>query len=59
MVPTAKEERDDIVLRSGGGGRVDGTVPGHSDGVKAVGVAVACTQRHRRRRRKFWQSDSV
>jgi hypothetical protein len=54
-----EEERDDIVPGCGGEVRDKGAVLGHGDGVEAVGVAVAWTQRCRRACRKFWQPDGV
>jgi hypothetical protein len=54
-----EEEQDDIVPRCGGEVRDKGAVPGHGDGVEAVGVAVAWTRRRRRACRKFWQPNGV
>jgi hypothetical protein len=54
-----EEERDDIVPGCGSEVRDKGAVLGHGDGVEAVGVAVAWTQRRRRACRKFWQPDGV
>jgi hypothetical protein len=47
VVLTAEEERDNVV-------------PGHDNGMEAVGVvAAAWTQRRRIGRGKFWQPDDV
>jgi hypothetical protein len=58
-VPTTEVERDGVVPGRGGEGQANGAILRRGDGMEAVGVAAAWTQRRRRGHEKFSQSDSV
>jgi hypothetical protein len=59
VVPMAEEERDGTVPGHGGEGWADSVVPERGDGVEAIEVALAWTQRRRRGRKKFCQPNDI